>query len=68
MDDLCSKYDTLTKQLETFQQQSSMRHETLMRFLDAFRSEMRTEFAALKAIKTQRNQLSQKSDGKTWLF
>ena len=58
MKDLGSKYDGLTKQLEKFQQASSMRHETLIRTLDAFRSEMRSEFSALKAIKTPDNHLN----------
>lgn len=58
MKDLCSKYDALAKELERFQQQSTIQHDTLMRALNVFRAEMRSEFSALKAIKTQNDQSS----------
>ena len=44
-----SKQDSLTRQLEITQQRSIIEHDELMKTLDAFRAEMRSEFATLKA-------------------
>ncbi len=38
-----------TAKLEALQKQSEMQHDSVMKTLDAFRAEMRSEFAALRA-------------------
>ncbi|MHB8302033.1 MAG: hypothetical protein ACYDC6_04215 [Acidobacteriaceae bacterium] len=48
---LQSKLDSQSKQLEmTTTQQSAAQHDATMKVLEAFRAEMRSEFAALKAL------------------
>ena len=39
----------LARQLQTLRQLSSLQHEALMTAVDAFRAEMRAEFAMLRA-------------------
>lgn len=46
---LQSKLDGHAKQLDMLHQQSTVQHDAMMKTLDAFRAEMRAEFAALKA-------------------
>ena len=46
---LQSKQELLANQLEMIQRQSIIQHDAMMMTLDAFRAEMRSEFAALKA-------------------
>ena len=38
-----------TVKLEALQKQSEIQHDAVMKTLDAFRAEMRSEFAALRA-------------------
>lgn len=47
---LQSKLDSQAKQLEMLNQQSTIQHDATMKVLEAFRAEMRSEFAALKAL------------------
>ena len=44
-----SKQELLANQLEMIQRQSIVQHDAIMMTLDAFRAEMRSEFAAIKA-------------------
>lgn len=46
---LQSKQELLANQLEMIQRQSIVQHDAMMMTLDAFRAEMRSEFAAIKA-------------------
>lgn len=46
--DLQSKLDGQAKQLDMLHQQSTVQHDAMMKTLDAFRAEMRAEFAAPK--------------------
>ena len=46
---LQAKLDSQAKQIEMIHQQSTIQHDATMKVLDAFRAEMRSEFAALKA-------------------
>jgi len=39
----------LTAKLDSLQRQTEIQHDALMKTLDAFRAEMRSEFAALRA-------------------
>ena len=43
------RLDSLQKQGEMLQKQVEVQHEATMRTLDAFRAEMRSEFALLRA-------------------
>ena len=47
---LQSKLDSQAKQLDMMTQQSAAQHDATMKVLEAFRAEMRSEFAALKAL------------------
>jgi len=47
---LQSKLDSQAKQLDMITQQSAAQHDAAMKVLEAFRAEMRSEFAALKAL------------------
>jgi len=47
---LQSKSDSQAKQLDMMNQQSAAQHDATMKVLEAFRAEMRSEFAALKAL------------------
>ncbi len=47
---LQSKADSQAKQLDMMNQQSTAQHDATMKVLEAFRAEMRSEFAALKAL------------------
>jgi hypothetical protein len=44
-----SRQESFAKQMEMVQQQIAIQHDAVMKTLDAFRAEMRSEFAALKA-------------------
>jgi hypothetical protein len=47
---LQSKLDSQAKQLDMLNQHSTIQHDATMKVLEAFRAEMRSEFAALKAL------------------
>ena len=44
-----AKLDALQKQLEMLQRQSEIQTDAMMKNIDAFRAEMRSEFASLRA-------------------
>jgi hypothetical protein len=44
-----AKLDALQKQSETLQKQTEIQYDAMMKTLDAFRAEMRSEFASLRA-------------------
>ena len=44
-----AKLDALQRQSEMLQKQTEIQHDAVMRTLDAFRAEMRSEFASLRA-------------------
>ncbi len=46
---LAVRIETLQRQSETLQKSVEVQHDSLMKTLDAFRAEMRTEFAMLRA-------------------
>lgn len=47
---LQSRLASQSKQLDMMTQQSTAQHDATMKVLEAFRAEMRSEFAALKAL------------------
>lgn len=47
---LQAKLDSQAKQIEMITQQATVQHDAMMKVIDAFRAEMRSEFAALKAV------------------
>jgi hypothetical protein len=44
-----AKQDSVGKQVESLSKQVEIQHDAMMKTLDAFRAEMRSEFAALRA-------------------
>ena len=44
-----AKLEALQRQYESLQKQSEFQHDSMMKTIDAFRAEMRSEFAALRA-------------------
>jgi len=44
-----AKLEALQRQMETLQRSVEIQHDAMMKTMDAFRAEMRSEFAALRA-------------------
>ena len=45
-----AKLDSQAKQIDMITQQATVQHDATMKVIDAFRAEMRSEFAALRAV------------------
>ena len=45
-----AKLDSQSKQIDMITQQAAVQHDATMKVIDAFRAEMRSEFAALRAV------------------